>query len=175
MRAHIWVVIVVLLLAHPSQAQYSMRPYFAPYRPNVTEKNLASMLRDTKDGVVFSDGDAKTLWNSMYADCSVFGIDDRYIFYDTLFRASLLMIRAFSGNPHAYLSVHSTVTGITVDSITPPYKTRKITLKVRLAVIDQSGRFLYSELTDQGVRGACQGAQGDIFVDGHRLMSGPLQ
>ena len=169
-QAQLWFWLALALAtsaAPPSAAQY-----FAPYNPELTKKNLASLLKDTQQGVKFSDYDAQELWNSMYVDCSVFGADDRYIFYDTLFRLTLEITRAFSETPAAYLKVDSTPTGIIVDAITPARIAGGKDLIVRLAVIDRSGRVLYSTFTEQGIMGACQGAQGPVYVDGVALERG---
>jgi hypothetical protein len=145
----------------------------APYRPAATAKYLAQLARETRAGVRFSSPDAKMLFRSIYVDCSIIGLDNRYVFYDTIFRKTLLLIRAFAADPKAYLAVKSSPTGIIVDAITPPNKTNPNTLKVRLAVIDRNGRFLQSSFTEDGIGGACRGVQGDIFVDSKALAAGP--
>lgn len=161
------------LMSDPSCGQVIIQQMSAPYRPAATIKNLKALLKETTPGVKFSDAGARNLWRAMYVDCSVFGMNDRYVFYDTLFRTTLLTIRAFSGEKTAHLDVRSTPTGIIVDAITPPNPTHPNTLTVRLAVIDRTGRILRSEFTEDGIEGACRGVQGDIYVDARGLAAGP--
>ena len=146
--------------------------YLLPYKPEATQQMLASIAESTKGGVHFSGPDAKALWRSMYAACSDFGIDGRYVFYDTLFRMTLIQTRLV-GEKSTYMTARMTRAGLVVDVISPPNRSNPNPLDVRAAVIDRSGKFLSTIFTERGVKGACEGAQGSVFVDDAGLDKGP--
>jgi hypothetical protein len=176
MRA-LWMIVMVvaatLSFEPPATAQYAMKPFFRPYRANTTEKRLASLFRATQPFLSFRDKNARALWNSMYVDCVAFGIEDRYVFYDTLFRVSLLWDRAVTKNPMTYLEIYSTPADIIVTVVVPPMAARPHGYSLRLAAIDRTGRFLVEPFRTQALKDACEGSQGDIYIDGQRLSAGP--
>jgi hypothetical protein len=122
--------------------------------------------RTTADAVVFEDDGAKAVVQSLFLDCSLLGLDGRYIMIETLLRRALL---EFGGDAvksgRVYDHVYKTVAGVFADTvILKDPRGREEAARQHTLVVDNAGHITVFKLQRPALRNACAGGLGPIVL-----------